>query len=65
MEESEKAKKQKLQELEAITRVKNKIEIKELLEKIGDYNVSLDDYIEATNTEVSFKISIKDNNEED
>jgi len=69
MEESEKSKKEisqnRLDALEKITRGKNKKEIKELLEKIGDYNFTLDKYIDAINTDVSFKISIKESNEED
>ena len=65
MEESEKSKKERLVALERITRAKNQKEIKELLTKIDGYSLALDQYIETLNTEVSFKISIKERDKED
>jgi len=65
MEESEKSKKERLVALERITRAKNQKEIKELLTKIDGYSLALNQYIEALNTEVSFKISIKERDKED
>ena len=69
MEESEKSKQEnilkKLEALEKSIKFQDEQTITELLKAIGSNKVSMKKYIAAINSQVSFSLSIENNNEEE
>lgn len=69
MEESEKSKQEnilkKLEALEKSIKIQDEQTITELLKAIGSNKVSMKKYIVAINSQVSFSLSIENNNEEE